>query len=195
MLESTLLASIKEHSIRLPTEKLGLLIVDEIGKNISGSGMDTKVIGRLGTIGQKDPSTPRISRIVVLHLTKESHGNACGIGLADFAPRSLLNQIDLNATALNSCSANTPENGRLPCFLPTDQAAIEAALTTIGLDTPDQARILYIQNTNRLEYFLASQALYEAELKSLPFIQLVGADFKLPFSANDQLQWNWSAEI
>ena len=148
--EKELLSLAKKLMARLPFDKIDVLVVDQMGKNISGTGIDTNVIGRIMFIGEREPEKPKITRIVVLDLTEASHGNAVGIGLADYTTQRLVKKMDLAATATNAVTAMTPEKGRIPIALPTDQAAVEAALDTIGSIPPEEARIVHIKNTLEL---------------------------------------------
>lgn len=157
--ESALLAKAKTYMARLPFDKIDILILDEMGKNISGTGMDTNVIGRIMFIGEQEPETPKITRIVVLDLTAPSHGNAIGIGLADFTTRKVIDKLNPQAMATNAITAMTPEKARLPVSLATDRAAIEAALQTIGAVAPVGARIVHIKNTLEMGTFHVSKAL------------------------------------
>ena len=156
--EKELLSLAKKLMARLPFEKIDVLIVDQMGKNISGTGIDTNVIGRIMFIGEREPEKPKITRIVVLDLTEASHGNAVGIGLADYTTQRLLKKMDLAAIATNAITAMTPEKGRIPIALPTDQAAVDAALDTIGSIPPQEARILHIKNTLELGEMEVSKA-------------------------------------
>ena len=145
--EKKLLAEAKRLMARLPFDKVDVLIIDKMGKNISGTGMDTNVIGRIMFIGEKEPEHPKITRVVVLDLTGASHGNAVGIGLADYATERLASKVDHAVTAINCITAMTPEKGRIPIVLKTDKEAVEAALNTIGAVEPDKARVIHIKNT------------------------------------------------
>jgi hypothetical protein len=145
--EKKLLAQAKRLMARLPFDQVDVLIVDEMGKNISGTGMDTNVVGRIMFIGEEEPEKPKITRIVVLDMTDASHGNAVGIGLADYTTLRLVNKIDHAAMSTNAITAMTPEKGRLPIALKTDQEAVEAALNTIGAVSPEKARLVHIKNT------------------------------------------------
>jgi hypothetical protein len=156
--EREMLSLAKKLMARLPFEKMDLLIVDQMGKNISGTGIDTNVIGRIMFIGEREPEKPKITRIVVLDLTDASHGNAVGIGLADYTTQRLVKKMDLSAIATNAITAMTPEKGRIPIALPTDQAAVEAALSTIGSIPPQEARIVHIKSTLELGELEVSKA-------------------------------------
>jgi hypothetical protein len=157
--EERLLTKAKTLMARLPFDRIHILIVDKMGKNISGTGMDTNVIGRIMFIGEKEPEHPKIIRIVVLDLAEESHGNAIGVGLADYTTQRLVEKIDAGATATNSIAGMTPEKGRVPIALTTDKEAVEAALTTIGAIDPEDARIVHINNTLEIAELHISEAL------------------------------------
>jgi hypothetical protein len=159
--EKRLLAEAKTLMARLPFTKIDVLIIDEMGKNISGTGMDTNVIGRIMFIGEREPEIPKITRIAVLDLTEEAHGNAVGIGLADFTTKRLVKKIDHEATAINAIAGNTPEKGRIPIALPTDKDAVEAALNTIGAVEPGKVRLVHIKNTLEMGKLDISEALLE----------------------------------
>ena len=130
--ETRLLREARGLMARLPVDFLHLLIVDEMGKDISGSGMDTNVIGRVMVIGEPEPATPKILRIYVRDLSEKTYGNAIGIGLADFCSQALANKIDPLPTQINCITAMTPEKARVPIALKTDREAVTTALTTVG---------------------------------------------------------------
>lgn len=142
---------------RVPFDPLDVLVVDEMGKNISGTGMDTNVIGIGGRMGGKmTMGTPVVSTVVVLGLTPETHGNANGVGLADLTTRRLVDSIDYKATYTNVITTRLWAGGRLPLILETDREAIELA---VG-DTPlDEVRLVRIPNTLHLEELEISGAL------------------------------------
>jgi len=138
-------------------EDLDLLILDEIGKNVSGTGMDTNVVGRMQIYGEPEFETPDITRIYVRRLTDETHGNANGIGLADFAHRRVLNQISLQDTYVNCITGGQPERGQLPVMLPADVTALRMAYSTTGVSDPGEMRIARIQNTLETDELLVSE--------------------------------------
>jgi hypothetical protein len=158
-IELELQALSKQLAARLPFDFIHLLIVEEMGKNISGTGMDTKVIGRIMNIIEPPPMHPRILRIYVRDIHHDSYGNAMGVGLADFVSRRLVNKIDPTATYINGLTGLSPESARIPVTLDTDREAVEAALGTIGLVKPEEARIVRIQSTLLLEELDVSEAL------------------------------------
>lgn len=184
--EPELLEESKIYKPKLPFDRLDVLLVDEIGKDISGSGMDTKVIGRIMNIYEQECTTPCITRIVVRDLSSQSNGNATGIGLADFITRRALNKVDSDATALNCITAVAPEKGRLSIALPHDREALDAALANIGLWTPEKVRAAWIANTRDLEWLAVSSALYE-ESRHLPGLAIHGSLFTLPFRPTGEL--------
>lgn len=162
--DKTLLKKAKEFLPRLPFDKMDILIVDEMGKEISGTGIDTNIIGRVMFVGGPEPEWPEIIRIVVLDLTDKTRGSALGMGLADFVTRRLVNKIDYPVTYVNCFTAMTPEKGRVPPIGETDREAIEWAFQTIGAVEPQDARVVKIKNTLHLDKLYISQALV-TELK------------------------------
>jgi hypothetical protein len=142
---------------RVPFDPLDVLVVDEMGKNISGTGMDTNIIGIGGRVGGKmTMGTPVVSTIAVLGLTPETHGNANGIGLADLTTRRLVDSIDYKSTYTNVLTTRLWSAGRLPVILETDREAAEVA---VG-DTPlGEIRFVRIKDTLHLEELEISEAL------------------------------------
>lgn len=159
--EVKLLERSKELMARIPFEEIDVLIVEEIGKNISGVGMDTNVIGRFWLPGETEPRAPGIKRIAVLDLSEETHGNAIGIGLADVTTKRAVSKIDLDSTYVNCLTAGHVETGKIPPLLPNDRDAIATALRTCGPIDPEKALVVRIRNTLELERFLISEALAE----------------------------------
>ncbi|HRU33256.1 MAG TPA: DUF362 domain-containing protein, partial [bacterium] len=156
---------------RLPVDKLDLLIVDEMGKDISGAGMDTNIIGRIYIDGETEPEKPKITRIVVTDLTEKAHGNAIGIGLADLTTRRLVNKIDFNATYQNAVTSTFLHRGKIPVIAEDSKTAIEWALMTCGpIDIPN-ARIIRIKNTLSLNELYISRSVLE-EIKDR--IEIIG---------------------
>jgi len=142
---------------RVPFDPLDVLVVDEMGKNISGTGMDNNVIGigpRVG--GKMEMGHPVVMTIVVLGLTPETHGNANGVGLADITTRRLVDAIDYKATYTNVLTTRLWSAGRLPVIMETDREAVEVA---VGETSPDELRLVRIKNTLHLEELEISEAL------------------------------------
>lgn len=185
--ETRLLVEAKRLMARLPFAKIDVLIIDEMGKNISGTGMDTNVIGRIMFIGEREPETPKITRIAVLDLTEEAHGNAVGIGLADFTTKKLVKKIDHDAMAMNAIAAMSPEKGRIPIALPTQKDAVEAALNTIGAVEPGKARLVHIKNTLEMGKLDISEAFLE-ELQGRKDLTLIKELGPLSFDQTGNIQ-------
>ena len=143
---------------RLPASELDLLVVEEMGKKYSGTGMDTNVIGRWRIAGEAEPQCPRIERIVVLGLEPSSHGNAQGVGLADLITKRLFDDIDLPVTYKNTLTSTYLQRGMIPVVGGSDRETIEKALATLPLLAEDRMRIAWIKNTNYLEEVALSVA-------------------------------------
>lgn len=184
--EERLLTEAKRLMARLPFDKIDVLIVDEMGKNISGTGMDTNVIGRIMFIGEKEPEKPKITRIVVLGLTEESHGNATGVGLADYTTQRLVDNIDAEVTSINSIASMSPEKGRTPIPMKTDREAVEAALNTIGAVDSEDARVVHIKNTLEIADLHVSETLLE-EVKGRENLKLAEELGPLSFDSGGNL--------
>jgi hypothetical protein len=168
--EMKLLEKAKSLLARIPFKNIDVLIVEEIGKDISGAGMDTNVIGRFWLPGENDPLSPNISSIVVLDLSEETHGNAIGMGLADITTQRLVSKIDYQPTFVNALTSGHPLVAKTPVFLPTDRDAITIALQTCGTIDTKKARVVRIKNTLHLEKMWISETLYE-EVKDDPKLQ------------------------
>ncbi|HTD34628.1 MAG TPA: hypothetical protein VK665_13250 [Candidatus Elarobacter sp.] len=156
--EERLLRRARELMPKLPFAELDLLIVDRMGKNFSGSGMDTNVTGRaVDGRSQKVPE-PVVDQLYVRELSPESDGNATGIGLADFCTRRLADAIDWAATYLNALTAAHPAGARLPIVCDNDRDAIRHALNAAGVEDAAHARVVRIRDTLHIESFAASDA-------------------------------------
>ncbi len=171
---------------RLLVQEIDLLIVEEMGKDISGTGMDTNVIGRMQLPGIKEPETPGIARIVVLDLTRRTHGNASGLGLADIITRRLFDKIDLKSTYANVFTTTYLNRAYIPVIMETDREAIGAALDVLRLSDSTRARIVRIKNTLSLERIQVSQSLLD-ECRSHPQVEQVGPLRPLDFAGDGAL--------
>jgi hypothetical protein len=161
--EATLLREVKSTAPRLPVEDLDLLIVERMGKNISGLGMDTNVTGRCGLLDLPGFDTPRVRCLVVLDLTEESHGNAIGIGLADLIPQRLANKVDRVATAINGITAIGPQQACMPVTLENDREVLRTALDYFCAHRPfDQVSVIRIRDTLSLSEIQVSESLRPA---------------------------------
>ena len=160
--EPALLAQARSWMPALPFPEVDILILDEIGKNISGAGMDTNVVGR-GVDGLPfRAARSRAKTIYVRGLTPESHGNAVGVGLAEVVHSRLLAEMDSRAMYTNALSAMTPATVRVPMHFDTDAECLKAVLRVSGAE-PEKARIVRVRNTLAVDRFVASEA-YAAEI-------------------------------
>ncbi len=165
--ESALLEEAKEHMATLPYDRLDALVVERIGKDVSGTGMDTNVIGRFGLLNAEEPSAPEIDRIAVLGLTEATHGNGHGIGLADVTTVEVLESLALDEMYANALTSGSLSRSRLPVALPTDEHAVAAALTSAGPYDPETARVAWIRDTGHLSTFYVSEALAEEPVEGV----------------------------
>ena len=146
----------------LPYEELDVLVVDRQGKDISGQGLDTNVIGRRPfAINEPEPESPRIKRIFTRSLTATTHGNAMGMGSADFVHRDVAAALDSSTTVINAITASTVRGVRLPPVVESDRAGLVAALSTLGVVEAAAARVLRVTDTMRLDRLYASEALVD----------------------------------
>ena len=189
--EKALLKKARRLTPSLPFDQMDLLILDEMGKNISGAGMDTNVIGRRAFIWSSKPRKPKIMRIFVRDITEESHGNVTGIGMADYITKRLFGKIDYSTTAVNCLTGMGPENGRIPIFFERDRDALAAAHDNSGVLRYQDLRILWAKNTLELENFYASQALLK-EARPNTRLEILSDPFEFPFDQNGNLISNWS---
>ncbi len=158
--DQRLLKLARELMPRLPLDKLDGLLIDRMGKNISGSGMDPNVVGMWRRLGELDRK-PDYGWLAVLGLTPESHGNAVGIGLADLCSRKLADAIDHEALAMNTLTAMALHAAKVPLTLPTDRACYETVLHLATRSTSNALRIGRIRNTLELETFWVSEAVLD----------------------------------
>ena len=184
--ESELLKTARAWLPTLPVDEIDLLIIDEMGKDISGEGIDPCVVGRdVCAYGAERP-WPKITRIFVRDLTDGSEGSALGIGQADFTTRRLIDKIDFQATLVNCLTACCPESGKIPLAFQTDQEAIKAALVTLRPYTLKDVRIVHIKNTLELTTLMVSEGCLEY-LKGRSD-QVVGEeDMELEFDSSGNL--------
>ncbi len=155
--EAPLLEEAKKNLLRLPFDEMDVLVVDEIGKNISGDGADPNVTGRYATTAAS--GGPKIERVVFLGLTEETGGNANGLGAADVVTERLASAMDRPSTYMNALTSTTPAPVKTPMVMPTDRMALAAALTMCAGVSPTGARIVRVRNTLKLRRMWVSEAM------------------------------------
>ncbi len=184
--EPVLLDQARRLMPRLPFDQIDTLIVGELGKNYSGTGLDPHVIGRQRVETQPDLDRPRITRLAVLDLAPESHGNALGIGLADLTTRRLLDALDPRPMRLNAQTSNFLARTRIPIALPTDRDALQTALQTCWRVDPAEVRMVLIPNTLQVEHLWITEPLLD-EARALAELDLLGDLRPIPFGPDDRL--------
>jgi hypothetical protein len=172
--EKALLEQARSFMPCLPVDQADLLIVGEMGKNYSGTGMDTNIIGRLRIQGVPEPEKPYFTYIGVLRLSEPSHGNATGIGLADLTTEALVNDIDKTATYLNCTTSGLVIRAAVPMTFADDRALVEGTVKMLRIDDISKLRMIIIRNTLHIEQLWVTEAIYE-EIKNEPHIELTEA--------------------
>lgn len=191
--EKPLLRKAKEIMARLPFKQMDVLVVDEMGKNISGPGMDPNVIGRSYFRGSPPPTEPEIMRIFVRDMTPESERNANGIGLADFTTNRLVRKIDMDAVAVNCITGGAPEYGQIPLSYERDRDAMQAAFDTAGVINPMDLRLVWIKNTLKLETIWASEAMM-AEVQSNRDLEIISPLQEIAFDGQGNMVMEWPSD-
>ncbi len=183
--EKALLRESKVWMAKLPFEKLDLLIVDELGKDISGAGMDPNVIGRPSV--QKVPEFPKIWRLFVRDLTPACEGNAIGVGMADFTTRRLVDKINYKAMNMNAITSGVADAAKVPMAFETDREAIQTALGMVGLTPPEQAKVVRIKNTLHLTELDVSEAMLPL-VKAHDRLSIVSGPTEFAFDSTGNLR-------
>ena len=185
--EVALLAEAAGLIPRIPFAELDVLVVDRMGKDISGTGMDTKVLNRLRVLGEPEPPGLRITSVVALDLTPASEGNGIGFGLADFMPVRLVEQIDIASSYTNILTAGLSgvERGHLPIVMPDDRFAILAAIACRGRFEGEPLRLAWIQDTLHTETMCISEDLLE---ESGGDLEVLGPPQPMPIDAAGRLE-------
>lgn len=184
--ESELLERARRLMPRLPFGRVDVLVVDRMGKDISGTGMDTNVINRFRIVGQAESGEPLITAIAVMDLTEATHGNGMGIGNADYVPARLLAKLDLAAVYTNALTAGpiAIQRPNLPMVMADGRDTIRAALTATGVP-PGEARLAWIHDTLHTEVLGVSAALLAAHAGEL---EVLREPRPLPFDAAGELE-------
>jgi hypothetical protein len=179
--EKELLKMAKEWMPCLPFKTADLLLIDEIGKNVSGSGMDTNVVGRKYlTHDAREDEFPKVKNIGVRGLTPETHGNAAGIGLAEFALSRAIRQVNMHATRTNCLTGGQAVGAMIPVQFDSDRELLDAALPLIGLTAPPDAELMWIRNTLDVAEVECSTA-YLEEARERSDLEVISEPRPLPF--------------
>jgi hypothetical protein len=185
--EAGLLAEYMRMMPELPVSDIDILYVDSLGKNYSGTGMDTNVIGRFRILGVEEPDTPSVKYIVVGDVSDESHGNALGVGLADLTTQRLAGRIAHEAMNANVVTSTFVERAKVPMVLANDEEAIETAVRCNWGVPPGETRFVRIPNTLHLEHLYVSENLVDEVLTNAE-AEVVGDPVDLRFDPEGHLE-------
>lgn len=192
--EEELQALVKSWAGRIPVPEADILIVDEIGKNISGAGMDTKVINRSIQCHYNPwPELPAIHRIFARGLSDLTYNNGVGLGMADVVTDRLVNQVDWNPTHINSLTASTPSAIRTPIHFPTDRECLERIWPTVGKFEQRDVTLAWIRNTMELAVVGLSENL-RPEIEKNPMLEVLASPRELEFGPDSNLVSLFAAE-
>ncbi|MFB6106643.1 MAG: DUF362 domain-containing protein [Halobacteriaceae archaeon] len=159
--EGPLLERSYEYMPTLPYDEIDVLVVDELGKDVSGAGMDPNVVGRFNLINMEDPEYPDVKRIYVRGLTEATHGNGMGIGNADVTTVDVAESIDYQQVYANAITSGSIEKAAIPMAVETEELAFAVAISTMGAWDPETVRMAWIENTGHLADLTVSEALAE----------------------------------
>jgi hypothetical protein len=171
---------------KLPVSDIDVLFVDELGKNFSGTGMDTNVVGRFKILGVEEPASPNVRYLIVGDVSEASHGNALGVGLADFTTRRLFEKVDYGAMNQNVLTSTFVERAKIPMVMENDREALEAAVRCNWGVEPEDTRFARIPNTLHLRYAYLSENLLDEALTS-GNVEVVEDAAELTFDESDNL--------
>jgi hypothetical protein len=183
--EAELLAMSRNLMARIPFDALDVLVVDWMGKDISGAGMDPNVTGRYAVRHIVDPRNPK--RLVVLRLTERTHGNACGLGVADITTRAVIDNVDYQKYWTNVVASTELNNGKTPLWVPDDRSAIALALATAPRTDRAAPRLVRIESTLRLHEMWISESLWQSEARNRPDVTPLSEAVEPELSAGGHL--------
>jgi hypothetical protein len=194
--EAALQVTAKKLMASLPFDTLDVLVIDEMGKQVSGAGMDTNVIGRMLVHGSDEFARPSIANIAILDLTDGSHGNAAGLGLADFTTQRLVEKVDFAAYYINCLTAGIGgvQRGQVPMVMPTDVAAVKAAIQTCGEPRSDVVGVMHIKNTLQIGEIAISSTLLD-RAREIPHLDVDPDGRELQFDANGRIVDVWGSLV
>ena len=185
--EKLLLTQAKKWAARLPFKSADILLIDQIGKNISGTGFDLSITGRRYQVHKAaENEYPKIGMIALRDLATASHGNAEGMGLAEFCRKRLLDKVDLDVTRVNSLTSGHFTGSMIPIDFATDIELLRTMLAQIGLTDPPNAKLLWIHNTQALAEVECSAA-YLPEARQRDDLDILTDLRPLPFDARGNL--------
>jgi hypothetical protein len=191
--EPVLLAKAKAQFPRLPFTELDVLVIETIGKEISGAGMDPNVTGRAFDLMESDFSGAlKATRVAVLNLSARTGGNAIGLGNADIITEKVFQAMDYEATLMNALTSLSLHKAFIPVRLPSDRKALQACCTTLGPKSPAAIRAAVVRDTRHVQEFLATEPLGD-ELADRPDVEILSRD-SLVFDPDGNLQAPWKGE-
>ncbi|WP_088227605.1 lactate racemase domain-containing protein [Desulfosporosinus sp. FKB] len=182
--EPALLEKAKSLSSKLYFDALDVLIIDEIGKNISGTGFDNNIVGRYHT--PYASGGPAITRVAALDITNESHGNANGLGILDLTTRRVFNKMSFEHTYPNALTSTVPLSVKIPMVLKNDRQAIQAGIKTCNISDLSKVRMVRVKNTLKMGTIEVSESLLE-EVKRNPNLEILGSPYNLDFNDEGNL--------
>jgi len=185
--EKELFQRAKRLSPQLPVDEADIIIIDEIGKEISGTGFDTRVVGRIRLLGTPEPNRPCIKRIILSDLTTTSEGNATGMGIADIITRRLADKTNHNALDTNTIVSLCLEMGKTPLVMDNDREAVILALRSVGFIPSDELKIIRIKNTLQIEEVELSEA-YADEVAMRVDLELIHKPEPMVFTEDGYLK-------
>jgi hypothetical protein len=185
--EEELLKEYMKLMPELPVREMDLLFVDALGKNYSGTGMDTNVIGRFRILGVEEPESPNAKYVIVSRLSDDSHGNALGAGLADFTTERFFGAIDRETTNANVMTSTFVERAKIPMVLKNDEEALKTAIRCNWGVPPEETRFVRIPNTLHLEHAYLSENLVDEALEN-DNVEVIGEAAELKFGEDGYLE-------
>ncbi|WP_339060265.1 DUF362 domain-containing protein [Tepidibacillus marianensis] len=183
--EKELLVQAKAFMPNIPVKKIDVAIIQEMGKNFSGTGMDTNVIGRMRIEGIPEPDHIAIQYLAVLDLTEESQGNATGIGLADFTTEKLVNKMDKQKTYLNCLTSGFVTRAAIPMTFSDDETLFSGIGQVFKQEDLSLLRLVILQNTLHIDQFWVSETIYQ-ELKNISSIEVLEGPLEIQFDSHHQ---------